>query len=230
MYIYKKILKYVLLFFMMFPVSVGAEDILIGNDKISTPLPNGYCHLNNSNQSDSRLIKYLEDANQNINQINLVFADCEQLRLWRKGESATLNDYGYVLAPLGLVNKKLNMSRKEYLSQMENIFRKQGIKFLNKSTSDIKKVIERHFPAVELNETKSLGIIHQDNNALYFGIIQNIQTEEGKQKTMLGLFAITLVSKKSVNFYLWKEYQGERTIYDLEDLLTSWIRKVHLNN
>lgn len=224
------ILKYFLLFLLISHVSILADEVIIGVNKVVINLPKGFCPLKSRNQADARLINYLQDANKDINQVNLIFADCEQLQLWRKSKIATLNDYGYSLSPLSLINKELKMSNKNYLLQMEKVFNKKGTEFINKTSKDIEKIVQKHFATIKLNETKSLGVLSKDKHALYFGLIQKLKTEEGKDKIMIGIFAMTLVKKKSVNFYLWKEYKGERTIYDLESLASHWIFKVHTEN
>jgi hypothetical protein len=186
-------------------------------------MPKAYCLLKSSEPSDRILIKYSEDVNREINKVLMVFADCSQLKSWRIGELPNLDDYGYVLAPKSLINNKLNMSISSYLFEMRKVFEKKAVRFPNKTTEKIGVFLDKHFPTLKLNETKNLGILSQDNNALYRGLLQHIQTEKGKSKHMVGMMAMSLVKGKSTDFYLWKKYQGNKTVNDLEGLTASWV-------
>lgn len=230
MFVTQKVVVFAVFVFLLIPSVGSASNVTIGSDSISLSIPRGYCSLINSNPSDNRLIKYLKDGNKGLNKVIFVFADCSQLKSWRLGDLPSLDDYGYVLAPSSLVNKNLNMSINSYLAQMTKVFKKQGVEILDRSIDKVEVVLKNHFPLVKLNETKNLGIISQDKYALYWGLLQHLQTEQGKSKKMLGVFAMTLVNGKSVNFYLWKKHQGDRTIFDLETLVSSWVVSVHSIN
>ena len=166
----------------------------------------------------------LEDANKNDNKILIVFADCAQLRSWRIGELSDLNDYGYVMVPKSLINTKIKMSKSRYLFEMRKLLEKNEVAMVDENQNRVRKTIERHFPLLKLNETKILGIISQDTNALYWGLIQNLQTDKGTSKNVVGMMAMSLIKGKTINFYLWKKYEGDRTLYDLEGLTSSWVR------
>jgi hypothetical protein len=229
MFITQKVVFFAIFIFLI-PSAGSASNVTIGSDSISLSIPNGYCSLNNTDPSDDRLIKYFEDSNKGLNKVISVFGDCDQLKAWRLGDMSTLNDYGYVLTPSVFVNKKLNISINSYLAEMTKVFKKKGQKILDRSIDDNKVILKDHMPLVKLNETKNLGIISQDEHALYMGILQNLQTEEGKSKKMVGVYAATLVNKKSVYLYLFKKHQGNRTIYDLETLISAWVLSVQKKN
>lgn len=218
------------LFILLIPSIANAADISISSARIFIPIPKGYCLLKSSEPSDSRLIQYLEDTNQELNKVLMIFADCGQLKLWRNGELPNLDDYGYVLTPKSLINRKLDMSTRSYLFEVRKAFKAKGVELLNRNVENLGIFLNKHFPTMQLNETKNLGILSQDNNAIYCGILQNLQSEENKSKHMAGIMAMSLVKGKSVIFYLWKRYKGERTVYDLEALTSSWVSRTIAGN
>ena len=204
-------------------VSVHAAPVLIGPDKVDLDLPKGYCALSRADPSDVRLIRFLEDSNKGVNQVISIFADCEQLPSWRSGLLDSLNDYGYILTPISSIKQRYDLSNEKFVAELLKVFKKQGVEFLDKGIDNAVKNIEEHFPISKLNETKNLGVIATDNNALYWALTQKLVTETGENKNIAGVMAMTLVGGKSINLYLWRTYEGGRTIYDLEANTSAWV-------
>lgn len=226
----QKIAVIIIVIFIIFPVVGNADIVTIGSDKVSISLPENYCSLDSSNQSDNKLIQYMKNANKGVNGIIFHFADCNQLELLRFGELPNLDDYGYVMIPYSMVNKRSDLSVESYLSEMNKIFKKTGAKFFSKGDDRLGDMIEEHLPSAKLNETKNLGIIFQDNNALYWGLLLHLQPEKGENKYILGIVAMTLVKGKAINFQLYKKYQGDKTIHDLKQLISSWVKSIQDQN
>ncbi len=210
------------------PVPGISETVLIGKDRLFIGIPDGYCPLVKSNPSDRRLIRFLEEGNRNMNLVLITFADCKQLVAWRKGTKANLDDYGYVLAPVNLANRKLQMSVRDFVAEMRKVLNKQFMDtHMEQALDNIESVVKKNFPTAELNQTRNLGVIAEDEKALYLGILQNVTAENGETKNMLGMWGVTLVSGKAVNLYLWKKYHGDGAARETEALIKSWMAKVH---
>jgi len=224
--------KAVLLFFIAYAwsTSIHAASVIIGPHTVELDIPKGYCELSKADPSDVRLIRYLEDSNKNVNQLISLFADCEQLISWRSGTLDSLNDYGYILTPVSSINQKFNLTTELFVAEMLKVFEKQGARFLDKGIDTAVQSIEKHFPTAKLNETKNLGIIGTDNKALYWALTQNLKTELGKNKNIAGVMAMTLAGGKSVNLYLWRTYEGGRTIRDLEAYTSIWVHRTFEKN
>jgi hypothetical protein len=218
----------VCLFFLS--TAAKAESVVIGSDHYSLNIPKGYCFLKPSEPSDSIVIKFLNDGNKGINKVIMSFADCGQLKLWRAGDIPNLNDFGYILVPTLYVHKKINISPKKYLFEMDKLYNSQGSKIINSGISRAEALIEKHLPSVKVNETKNLGVLSKDSHALYWGLLQHLNTDLGKSKHVVGLMAMSFMKGKPVNFYLWKEYLGNRTIYDLEQLTALWVTDIQAAN
>ena len=221
----------VCLLFLLTPLTARSEDVRIGSDLIQIPIPEGYCPLDATEPSDNRFIEFLKEANENVNELLLAFADCTQLLSWRNGELPDLNDFGYVLTPSLYVNDKREMDFDRFLSEMLDVFKNMGIQVvLEDAMENAEAILSRHAISIKLNEMKNLGILQQDDKALYLGLLLNVQTEEGKSKKLVGVYSVTLLNGKFVSQYLWKKYQGDQTVSDLEDLTSSWVSDTHSAN
>ena len=219
-----------MVFVIVVPANIYADTVTVGSDSISVSIPKGYCNLNPNNLSDVRLIDYLKDANRNNNKVLVVFADCEQLKLWRAGSYSSLDEYGYILAPLSMINKKTKMSISNYLGLIEGVLKESNAKILNKAVGKTRVVLGRHFKLAKLNKVTTLGLFSIDDNALYTGMLAYTNNESGESKFMVGITSMTLVNGKAINLYLWKKHISKRTVYELETLSTSWVRGVQKSN
>ena len=191
------------------------------------PLPKGYCKLSTSNSNDLKLINYMKEANKDKNFINFLFADCEQLEQWRKGKLKTLNDYGHSATPTNTGYKRLNISNQEFIEEVEKSLKTYKLKKVDDSVNKIEKIAKKYFDNMDFKQTKYLGVLGKDEYAVYFGFLLKIKTEDNKLKNIIGIFATTLYDKVPLNLYLYKEYKGKRTIYDLQDIMTLWMQRIH---
>lgn len=202
---------------------VGFTTATTTPDIVSTSIPRGYCHLDSTKQPDKTILQNYKELNKGVNEVLLAFADCQQLKLSRSGEKSTIDDYGYVLAPTSLIDKKLNMSVEDYLSRMQELKKKKGAEVFNKKFDEKKDFIKEKLPLLKVNEPTFLGIFAQDKNAIYSAILHSIETETGDRIYIVGVEAITLIRKKPVNFYLWKRYQGNSTLHRLQEIIACWV-------
>jgi hypothetical protein len=74
---------------------------------------------------------------------------------------------------------------------------------------DLKARAEATIKKLKVNETSYIGVVAEDPNACYAGIIQQIHTEVGTDKTNLTLFAITIVRNRGVYVYRTGLYGSE---------------------
>ena len=74
---------------------------------------------------------------------------------------------------------------------------------------DLKARAEATIKKLKVNETSYIGVVAEDPNACYAGIIQQIHSEVGTDKTNLTLFAITIVRNRGVYVYRTGLYGSE---------------------
>ena len=216
----------VVLFFV--PIVCNAEIVLVGPHQVSIPLPIGHCILQEHNSVHYRLLKYLKDANEGLNKLLYASADCEQLKNWELGR-VLLNDFTNVLAPISSVNKKFDIRSDQYVSMMNQMYAEQGIEtFENKigSWEDKANHLLKEMGRSKIDETKLLGILSSDRNALYLGMIQKLTTETGGKKIQAGIVALLSVNGKVISMNLYTEYRGTATVNQLLNEVKDWASRV----
>jgi hypothetical protein len=63
-----------------------------------------------------------------------------------------------------------------------------------------------------MNETSFLGVLGQDADACYAGLVQKIHTEANTDKIQITAFAISIVKNRSVFSYRFSVYRNPQTI------------------
>lgn len=122
------------------------------------------------------------------------------------------------------------MSITNYLSEMREIMGGHSDTTPENQADRVEELVKKSFTTAKLNQTKNLGLLFEDDKALYWGLLQNIAAENGEIKNMLGFMGITLVKGKGVNIYLWKKYTGDRSVLELELLIKSLAASLQNDN
>jgi hypothetical protein len=188
--------------------SAHAAQVNIGGVPITLPPPGGFCELDESNASDKRMITTLTDLlAKSGNKLLSMSADCHQLSNWHTGKQLLLDDYAQYQTPIGSMDKPPS----ETVAQTCNTLRDEGNKILANQLPDIKKRVESTLSKIKMNETSFLGVLAEDNDACYAGLIQKIHTEANTDKTQITVFAISIVRNKSVFSYRFAVYHGPQT-------------------
>jgi len=181
----------------------------IGGVAINLPAPSGFCELSNSNASDKRMLTTLGPLlEKSGNKLLAMSADCRQLPEWHAGKRKLLDDYAQFQTPIASMDKPSS----ETVAQTCTVLRDQGNKILANQLPDIKKRVEATMSKIKLNETSFLGVLAEDADACYAGLIQKIHTEANTDKTQITLFAISIIKDKSVFTYRFSVYHGPNTI------------------
>jgi hypothetical protein len=65
------------------------------------------------------------------------------------------------------------------------------------------------------NEQSFVGVLAEDGEACYAGLITKIRTEAGTDKTQLSLFAITTIKNRALFVYRFTVYKNSDTVNDV---------------
>jgi hypothetical protein len=181
----------------------------IGGVPIYLPAPRGFCDLSESNPSDKRMITTLTDLlGKSGNKLLGMSADCQQLSDWHTGKRQLLDDYAQYQTPIGSMDKPPS----ETVAQTCATLRQEGNKILANQMPDIKARVESTLSKIKMNEASFLGVLAEDANACYAGIIQKIHTEANTDKTQITAFAVSIIKDKSVFSYRFAVYHSPQTI------------------
>jgi hypothetical protein len=188
--------------------SAIAAPAKIGGVSINLPAPSGFCNLSELNPSDKRMITTLSGLLQKSgNKLLAMSADCRQLVDWHTGARQLLDDYAQYQTPIASMDKPPS----ETVAQTCTTLREEGNKILANQMPDIKARVESTLTQIKMNETSFLGVLAEDAEACYAGLIQKIHTEAGTDKTQITAFAISIVKDKSVFVYRFAVYRNAQT-------------------
>src|SRR5262249_554625 len=189
--------------------SALAAPARIGAVSIALPPPSGFCDLSASNASDKRMLDTLGPLlEKSGNKLLAMSADCRQLAEWHTGKRQLLDDYGQYQTQIAGMDKPPS----ETIAQTCTTLRNEGNKILANQMPDIKKRVESTLSKIKLNETSFLGVLAEDPDACYAGLIQKIHTEANTDKTQVTAFAISIAKNKSVFIYRFSVYHGPKSI------------------
>jgi len=181
----------------------------IGGVAVNLPAPSGFCDLAPSNASDKRMLDTLGPLlEKSGNKLLAMSADCRQLTEWHTGKRQLLDDYGQYQTQIAGMDKPPS----ETIAQTCTTLRNEGNKILANQLPDIKQRVESTLSKIKLNETSFLGVLAEDPDACYAGLIQKIHTEANTDKTQITAFAVSIVKNKSVFIYRFSVYQGPNSI------------------
>ncbi len=214
----------------------GADPVTVnvGDTGIRFEIPDGHCLLNARNPNDSRLIEYLETASRGMNTFRLAFAECGQLKLWRAGRQATLDDYGYVATPLNLEQKSFDVDRKDFvaLAAAELGDADLAQRGLDEGVARANDALERQRIGAEVGQSMDLGLLHTDANAAYSGSLLSVAAEDGTNKSILAITGVTLLRGKVAYLFVYSTVDRElpKELPAIIDTSSAWAEKVARSN
>jgi hypothetical protein len=186
-----------------------AGSATIGNVSVNLPPPLNFCELSVNNASDKRMITTLTDLlAKSGNKLLVMSADCRQLAEWHTGKRQLLDDFAQYQTPIAGIDKPPT----ETIQQTCATLRAEGDKILSNQMPDIKKRVEATLNKIKIGQSSYLGVLAEDPNACYAGILQKIHTEVNTDKTQVTVFAIAMVKNKSVFVYRFTVYTGSNSI------------------
>jgi hypothetical protein len=142
------------------------------------------------------------------NKLLSMSADCRQLTDWRSGKRQLLDDYAQYQTPIA----GMDQPPSETVAQTCTTLRNEGNKILANQMPDIKARVESTLSKIKMNETSFLGVLGEEGNACYAGLVQRIHTEAGTDKTQITAFAISTIKNRSIFTYRFAVYQTADTV------------------
>jgi hypothetical protein len=178
-----------------------AGQLDVGGAKVAFNPPAGYCELDRKNAQDAAYIDAMAGAMGSEVRILSTFAACDQLQVWRKGLLTFFRDYGFLTIDRAAERRQLTEERPAIMRALARELRK----------ADADAAMDAPQPA-EAFRTDRLGVLHSDDNAVYYGLVTEVATPEGRVREALELGAMTLIKGKLVSYLLYGEFAGRRSI------------------
>jgi len=196
-------------------LAASATDVRIGTTSLNLTAPTGYCELDRAQASDKRMLDAVAGMISGTNRLLSMSAECQQLRDWRTGKRPLLDDFAQYQTLEQMANTVLPSPYDSAITQICGELRAQGDQMLSGMMPDIKARAEQVMASVKVNEMRFLGVLAEEPNACYAGILQKFRTEAGTDKTQVGVFVTTILRGKIVYYYLFSVYVNSDTVVDL---------------
>jgi hypothetical protein len=181
-------------------------EAMLGDAFITLTPPEGYCELTPRYEFDGRTAAiasaYLRSAGIRLLTMS---ADCEQLADAREGRRRQVDDV--VQYQVEILDEKRPPVFS--IARMCSILRLQGSSPVG---ADFNARLAGTIEKIKVNETGSIGVIAEDENACYTAMIHKAWTDAGTQMMLVGLHAATIVSNRAIGVRRNAVYQNPDTI------------------
>ena len=183
--------------------SLRADTFTVADRSLSVDLPAGYCALDRSDPVENQMFEVMERIQAGTNRVLLVFYDCEELASLRRGESDTFDRYGQVLTPSG-EQAYPGISRQIYFGELRKVFDQAFAIGAQRGQENVARVL----PDMAIGEARSLGIVYEDDAALYAGMAEKISFGGG-EFTVAVIIAMTMIKDVPISVNLYQPYAGD---------------------
>jgi hypothetical protein len=189
-----------------------AGQAMMGGVSVNFPAPAGFCELTDSNRSDARMLGIVGGLlTQSGNKLLSMSADCKQLADWRAARRQLIDDYAQYQTSVALFDKPPS----ETIAKTCTTLREEGNKIVSEEMPDLKARVEAALKKVKMNETTFVGVLAEEPRACYAGLVQQIHTQVGTDRTQLTLFAVTAVKNRTIFVYRAQLHTGSDSIINV---------------
>jgi hypothetical protein len=196
-------LAFVCLVFFLSVADARASQIDVGGAKLAFAPPKGHCELDRKVPSDAAYLDAMAGAMGTETRILAAFAACDQLAVWRKGLLTFFRDYGFLTVARSDERRQLGEARPAIMRALARELRK----------ADAEGDAGPDGPqARELGRIDHLGVLHSDDDAVYYGMVTEVATPEGRVRESVELGAMTLIKGKLVSYLLYGEFAGRPSV------------------
>jgi hypothetical protein len=181
----------------------------VAGRSVAVELPPDYCAIDKDIRAERELHEVIQQINAGMNRVLVVFVDCQELRSWRRGEIEALTRYGQVLTPAReTVFDDLDLSA--FLGKLRKVMDQAFAAGLQDGRSRALAVM----PDLEVGEVRSLGVLAQDEMAIYAGMAELLE-RGGTRLVMAGVVSMTLLNQVAVSVNLYRPYRDPASVETL---------------
>jgi hypothetical protein len=188
--------------------SASGLEALLGDAFITLPPPAGFCDLTPRYEFDGSMVANFSGLLKKAGiRLLAMSADCGQLSEARAGRRRLFDDVVQYQTRIATVDKP----PAESVAQTCTTLRAQGDAILANRV-DLNARIESAIKEIKIDETHFIGVLAEDANACYAGVIQKARTEVGTDKTQITMWGVTIVRNRSIAVYRYAVYQNPDTV------------------
>jgi hypothetical protein len=219
-FVNKKRVASVLLALTFMAGSAWADDFSIAGRELSIKVPGTYCALDRDDPVEKEMFEVMEQVQDGLNRVLLVFYDCAELRAMHRGEHSSFGRYGQVLTPIR-EQAYPGISRDAFFAELRKVFDRAFAIGAERGRANVAKSI----PDMQIGEARSLGILGTDPRALYAGMLEKV-TFDGEVATVAAVVSVTLLKDVPISVNLYRSYEDEASFDVLLEEQRSYMERL----
>lgn len=183
------------------PAPGPVKTVDVGGRPVQLVVPAGQCELDRSHQFDASVLDLATRAIAGANEMLLHTAECAGLDGARTGRTPYLSDFAQVQVALQFKSTELRGQEAAAAKEICQSLRTDGAQIEKQAGAEIKDRVKNLQAGIAVNETKALGVLGEDQNACYSGILMNVQTPTGETRLILGVYAMGVLNGRLIFLY-----------------------------
>jgi hypothetical protein len=190
--------------------AVAAQTVSVAGQDVVLTLPKGSCAFDSLHGSDFAVLHQLERLHRGRNTLLLAYGTCTSIERARKGKGKPVIE-GQFLAPHdGQAGPRIfgEDARADVIREVAAALPKIPWTDVARTTDDEL----RQNGGTLLSDVKALGVLHQDSESVFFGVLLSGAGPDGKMQTVVGVVGTTIVNKVMITLNAYRTYTGESSV------------------
>lgn len=202
----------------------------VGGRVVRLLLPKGQCRLDQRQPFDAAVINTVLRSLAGANELLMYVANCDDLLAARTGRALNLFDFSQAQVGRDFRRRDLRGQESAAAREICQSYRTAGDQ-LQQELGTADQRVARIRGGLAANETKSLGVLGEDEVACYSGIINRAQEQNGDVRLTVSIFANVVLNGRLIYLYRYKVNPKPGELDELVNEVTAWAREhAKLNN
>jgi hypothetical protein len=190
------------------PARAQAPQQTLGSTLIKFPIPAGQCEVSDRTPPGAAFSKLMREAHAGSGEtILLIHTDCAQFERFGRGGGATLDDYAIYIVT-GIARDKV---------YTPDFMRRACAASRTLKSPDGTTLDDFALSGINISETRQLGVLLEDKDACYTGMVARVTTPTGIDGVHLGVFANVLVNGKLIAYRFYGPFHSSQDVTESLD-------------
>ena len=203
----------------------AAKTVFVGDAKLELPTPPNACFLDLTRHPyDARFLGVVQELNRGANLVLAAFTSCQELVNVRRQSQLALENYGMVLAPIGQAREPITAERAAYLDAVAGAIGEKDL--LQEVIPGVRARFRSVLPEASVGESRSLGVIGRDSEAVYWGLMMRVSAARGYERVMAAVVAISVAGRTAFSVNRYRPYFDDSVFDVLKAEAQAYVRAV----
>jgi hypothetical protein len=194
----------------------------IGGRAVNLAVLPGFCRMDENHPIDRMLLTQVRGATAGKSELLTQMVECKQLEEVRAGNRTMLDDFSQVQVALQAKDMDARGQESELIKSVCAAMKAQGDKMVTDMLPDVKARVAKAAQGLTLGGVSNLGVLAEDKNACYVGLIQNISFG-ATTRNLLTVYANTIVNGRFLYIYRFAAPAETQSVEKLLSELRAYI-------